>query len=322
MKKKNFISVGRLPDVLLGAAFCTAMLLPAGCSNDSETNVPDSNGRVPLKVTGSINVQTRAHDAQWDKDDQIGIYMYAAGTTTIAEDVTNIPYRKADTGNGFTPIPDGTTVYFPVNGNNVDFHAWYPYKDVGDSEWTADLANQTSQAALDLMTADAKSDTQAGGTTYNKDNPTVALDFGHRLTKLWLNIAPGTGISAGDLEGLKVELTRQWKTVIYDTELNMLGFTEELTTIPLLTAADGTFAEAILFPDDLTGKALTANRQLVFTLKSTNEVFRWDIPADKSFKAGDKNIYDITINRSSLDVTATISDWNKGNGAGEPGSAE
>ena len=320
MKNKNFISVGRLSGMLLGAAFCTAMLLPAGCSNDSETNAPDSNGRVPLKVTGSINVQTRAHDAQWDKDDQIGIYMYAAGTTTIAEDVTNIPYRKTDTGNGFTPV--ATTIYFPTDGSNVDFHTWYPYKDVGDSEWTADFANQTSQAALDLMTADAKSDTQEGGTAYNKDNPAVALNFSHRLTKLWLNIAPGTGISTEDLKGLKVELTRQWKAVIYDPEYDALGFTEELATIPLLTAADGTSAEAILFPDDLTHKPLNTGRQLIFTLKSTNEVFRWDIPADKSFNAVDKNIYDITINRSSLDVTATISDWNKGNGGGEPGSAE
>lgn len=322
MKKKNFISVGRLPDMLLGAAFCTAMLLPAGCSNDSETNAPDSNGRVPLKVTGCINVQTRAHDAQWDKGDQIGIYMYAAGTTSIAEGATNIPYRKADTGNGFAPVPDGTTIYFPIDGSNVDFHAWYPYQDVGSSEWTADLTNQNSQAALDLMTADAKSDTQEGGIAYNKENFTVALDFRHRLTKLQLNITPGSGISAGDLEGLKVELTRQWKTVTYDPGFDALGFTQEFAAIPLLTAADGTSAEAILFPDNLTHKPLNTGRQLVFTLKGTGEVFRWDIPTEKSFNAGDKNIYDITINRTALDVTATISDWNKGNDAGEPGSAE
>ena len=321
MKYKNFISVGRLPDVLLGAAFCTVMLLPAGCSNDNETNVPDSNGRVPLQVSGGINVQTRAHDALWDKDDQIGIYMYAAGTTTIAEGVNNIPYKLADAGNSKF-APSGTTIYFPTDGSNVDFHAWYPYSDVTAGAWTADLANQTSQAALDLMTADAKSDTQEGGTVYNKEHFTVALDFSHRLTKLQLNITPGTGIAATDLQNLKVELTQQWKTVSYDPEYEAIGFTEELTTIPLLTAADGTSAEAILFPDDLTKKPLNTGRQLVFTLKSTGEVFLWDIPAEKSFKAGDKNIYDITINRSSLDVTATISDWNKGNSEGEPGSAE
>lgn len=324
MKKKNFISAGRLPDVLLGAAFCTALFLPAGCAGDSETTMPDHEERVALQVTGCINVQTRAHDAQWDKGDLIGIYMYKAGTTTIAEGAENIPYRKADNGNGFAPTPDGTTIYFPVDGSNVNFHAWYPYKDVNDSDgkWTADLTDQSSQAALDLMTADAKSNTQAGGTVYNKDNPSVELDFQHRLTKLQLNIAPGKGISVRDLEGLEVELTQQWKAVIYDPESDAPGFIEELAIIPLLTAADGTSAEAILFPDDLTKQSPNTGRQLVFTLKSTGEVFRWDIPAAKSFNAGDKNIYNIIINRTALDVTATITDWNEGNGNGEPGSAE
>lgn len=322
MKKKNFTDAGRLSGMLLGAAFCTAMLLPAGCASDSETSEPDSNGRVPLKVTGCIDVQTRAHDAQWDKDDQIGIYMYKAGTGTIAEGATNIPYQKAAAGDGFAPIPDGTTIYFPTDGSNVDFYAWYPYTNVGSSGWTADLTKQSSQAALDLMTAGAKSDPQAGGAAYNKNNPTVALNFSHRLTKLWLNIAPGSGVSADELQDLKVELTKQWKTAIYEPEFDAIGFIEELATIPLLITADGTSAEAIFFPDDLTHKPLNTGRQLVFTLKSTNEVFRWDIPAEKSFNAGDKNIYNITINRTGLDVTATISDWNEGNGNGESGSAQ
>ena len=310
MKKKDFI----------GAALCTVMLLPAGCSNDSETNVPDSDGRVPLKVTGCIHVQTRAHDAQWDQDDQIGIYMYAAGTTTLAEGAANAPYAKADAGDGFAPV--STPIYFPIDGSNVDFHTWYPYEDVADGEWTADLTDQSSQAALDLMTADAKSSTQEGGTVYNKENPAVALNFRHRLTKLQLNITSGKGITPNDLKDLKVELTRQWKTVIYDPEYDALGYTEELSAITLPAKTDGTSSEAILFPDNLTGKALTTGRQLVFTLKGTDEKFYWDIPADKSFNAGEKNIYNIIINRTTLDVTASITDWNKGNGGGEPGSAE
>lgn len=318
MKKKNFISAGRMPGMLLGAALCAVMLLPAGCSNDNEKSMPDNDGRVALQVTGGIHVQTRAHDTEWNENDQIGIYMFAAGSTTALEGVENIPY-KTEKGDGIF-ASSGTAIYFPIDGSNVDFHAWYPYQDVAEM-WIADLADQRSQAALDLMTADAKSATEPGGTVYNKNQPAVCLNFNHRLTKLVLNITNGNSISADELKDLKVEITKQWQTATYDPDFDGFGFVETSATIALLTKADGKFAEAILFPDNLTHKDLTVGRQLVFTL-TTGEKFYWDIPDTKSFNAGEKNIYTISINRTGLEVTSKITDWTAGNGEGEPGSAE
>ena len=59
----------------------------------------------------------------------------------------------------------------------------------------------------------------------------------------------------------------------------------------------------------------------MFTL-TTGEVFHWDIPNTKSFNAGEKNIYTISINRTGLEVTSEITDWAAGNGNGETGSAQ
>lgn len=319
MKKRNFISAGRLPGMLLGAALCTVMLLPAGCSNDNEKSMPDNDGRVALQLTSGIHVQTRAHDTEWDENDQIGIYMFAAGSTTALEGMENIPYKTEHGTAAFAP--SGTAIYFPIDGSIVDFRAWYPYQDVAE-KWTADLANQTSQAALDLMTAHEKSNTEPGETVYNKNQPIVKLNFSHRLTKLELNITGGSGISADELKGLKVEITKQWKTATYNPDTDGLSFEEASADITLLTTADGKFAEAILFPDDLTKKDLTTGRQLVFTLKDTGETFYWNIPDTKSFNAGEKNIYTISINRTGLDVTSEITDWTPGNGKGEEGSAQ
>ncbi|WP_294606180.1 fimbrillin family protein [uncultured Bacteroides sp.] len=297
-----------------------ALILTAGCTNDNEGTDAPADGRVALQVTGGIHVQTRAHDTEWDKNDRIGIYMLKTGaeTETVLEGVENIPYQTEAGDGKFAPF--GTVIYFPIDGSNVDFRAWYPYEDVAE-KWTADLTDQSSQAALDLMTAHAKSNTEPGGTTYNKNQPVVKLNFSHRLTKLVLNIIGGNGVGTDELAGLKVEITKQWKTALYDPDIDGIGFDEASATITLLTKADGKFAEAILFPDDLTHKSLTTGRQLMFTL-STGEMFYWDIPNEKSFNAGEKNIYNITINRTGLDVTASISDWNQGNGGGEPGSAE
>lgn len=314
MEKKNIIKTG----VWLGMLLCAGVLLPTGCTNGGAPEDGNSDGRVALQVTGGIHVQTRAHDTKWDKNDPIGIYMFAAGSTTVLEGMENIPY-KTEAGDGMF-APSGTAIYFPIDGSNVDFRAWYPYQDVAE-KWTADLTDQSSQAALDLMTAHAKSNTEPGGTAYNKNQPKVKLNFSHRLTKLVLNITGGNGVGTDELAGLKVEITRQWKTALYDPDIDGIGFEEASADITLLTAADGKFAEAILFPDDLTHKSLTTERQLVFTL-TTGEVFHWDIPNTKSFNAGEKNIYTISINRTGLEVTSEITDWTAGNGNGETGSAQ
>lgn len=297
-----------------------ALALLAGCANDHEGTDAPADGRVALQLSGGIHVQTCAHDAAWDKNDRIGIYMLKTGTETeiVLGGVENIPYETKEGDGKFAP--SGTVIYFPVDGSNVDFRAWYPYQDAAET-WTADLTDQSSQAALDLMTAYANSSTEAGGTVYNKKQPKVGLDFSHRLTKLVLNITNGSGISDAELSGLKVEVTKQWKTATYAPDFDGIGLEKTVAGIALLTRADGTFAEAILFPDDLTGESPTKGRQLVFTF-TTGEVFYWNIPDTKSFNAGEKNIYDITINRTGLEVTASISDWNKGNGEGESGSAE
>ncbi len=308
--------------IWLGVLLCALALLPAGCSNDNEPVTDNSDGRVALQLTGGISVHTRAYDGAWDADDQIGIYMFAAGKEVIAEGAENIPYRLKK---GETKVfePAGTTIYFPVDGSNVDFRAWYPYANTGDKAWSADLRDQSSQKTLDLMTAEAKSDTGEGGTVYNKEQPKVKLLFNHQLTKLVVNIGSGAGISPADLEGLTVEITQQVSTAIYKPASRGLDYKEELVSIPLLTKADGTFAEAILFPDDLaTAYGTDRGRQMVFTLEKTGEKFYYDIDRNKSFNAGEKNIYHITVNRTELEVTAEIEDWAPGNNEGEPGSAE
>lgn len=310
------------PGIWLGLLLCALAFLPAGCSNDNELATDNPDGRVALQLTGGISIQTRAYDDTWDAGDHIGIYMYNAGKETIVEGAENIPYRlKKGETKAFEPA--GTTIYFPVDGSNVDFHAWYPCKDVAGGEWTANLKKQSSQKALDLMTAGVKSNTGKNGKVYNKEQPKVALEFHHRLTKLVVNIDNGVGISPADLKGLTMEITQQVSTAIYEPDYDALGYEEELVTIPLSMNADGTFAEAILFPDDLARAYGTdRGRQLVFTLKNTGEKFYYYINDNKSFNAGEKNIYHITVNRTGLEVTAEIEDWTEGNGDGNPGSAE
>lgn len=320
-KKRNFIrSTGGMPGVLSGAAICAALLLLAGCSKDNGMETPESDGRVALQVTSGI--ETRAIGTAWEKGDAIGIYMLEAGTTDISEEAENRRYSTADGTSTFATTA-GQTIYFPIDGGTVDFRAYYPHREtLTDGVMALDVSSQTDLPAIDLMTAKVASTKAA---PLDKNHPTVAFTFTHRLTKLELNITAGNGISASDLAGLKVEVTNQRTSGNYDPQFEAFGVSSDpVQTVKMNTSADGTLAQAILLPTTAADgiNPIVAGREFIFTLKATGEVFRWSVPDDKGFLAGDRNIYNITINRTSLIVTATIEDWNSGNGSGDNGSAE
>lgn len=287
-----------------------ALLLLAGCSNDNEgAATPEGDGRVALEVSSGI--ESRAYDNKWESDDAIGIYMLKTGTATISEGAENRRYFTADGGSAFTATTE-QTIYFPLDGSKVDFIAYYPYqKNLTKGAFTLDISTQTDLSAIDLMTAGTKT-TEAE--PLDKNHYKVHFKFAHRLTKLELNIGTGRGITTEDLKGLKVEVTKQRTSGSYDPQFETFGVdSEPVQTVELNTNAGGTLAQAILLPTTAADgiNPIVTRREFLFTLKSTGEVFRWSVPDDKSFERGDKNIYNITINRSGVEVTATIEKWNE-----------
>lgn len=287
-----------------------ALLLLAGCSNDNEgAATPEGDGRVALEVSSGI--ESRAYDNKWESDDAIGIYMLKTGTATISEGAENRRYFTADGGSAFTATTE-QTIYFPLDGSKVDFIAYYPYqKTLTNGAFTLDISTQTDLSAIDLMTAGTKT-TEAE--PLDKNHYKVQFKFAHRLTKLELNIGTGRGITTEDLKGLKVEVTKQRTSGSYDPQFETFGVdSEPVQTVELNTNAGGTLAQAILLPTTAADgiNPIVTGREFLFTLKSTGEVFRWSVPDDKSFERGDKNIYNITINRSGVEVTATIEKWNE-----------
>lgn len=290
--------------------FALPVMLMSACGSEEVTQVA-INQKVPLQVTSGI--LTRAVGSQWQKDDAIGIFMLKAGSASISESAVNRRYTTSDGSTSFAATSD-QTIYYPIDGSQVDFAAYYPQQTLTDGVMTLDVSSQSSLPAIDVMYAETASTTVA---PLDKDHPQVAFNFSHRLTKLELTIAPGKGLQASDLEGLKVEITNQRTHGSYYPLID--GIDIEATpvqTVVLNTNAGGTASEAILLPatsaTDIS--PVVQGRELLFTLAATGEVFRWAIPDTKYFNQGDRNIYNITINRTGVDVTATISDWNTENG--------
>lgn len=282
----------------------------AGCSNDE--NLPATDERVALQVTSGI--QTRAYDNQWETGDRIGIFQLKDGTLDTYK---NIPYQTTDGTGTFTPYTQGggEYIYMPEDGSKRDFIAYYPWSGSMSKDnpiYMIDLSQQDVQKNLDFMMADKVTDR-------SRTDYTAAFQFNHKLVKIKMTIKAGAGI---DLTGLKVSLTRQPLNgqfhLLTDTEV--IPSIDAPQTMELNVNSDGTSAEAIVFPSENYN-----GMQFDFETK-TGGSYSWTLANSnanpKKFVAGCEYVYDITINRMSLEVTATINNWEPGNGQGDTGVAD
>ena len=287
----------------------------SACNNEEITPNPDA--RVALQVTSGI--QTRAYDDQWEKGDEIGIFGFTQGDAP-AQAHTNVRYVTTGGDGAFTP--DGTTIYLPTDGSSLDFVAYYPYTvayyphttDLENGIYTVDVENQSDQSTIDLMAADTQ--------TADRINNTVTFNFKHKLSKIVLTFKPGDGMALSELTGMKVQLTNQQTLATFDVtqpDGEVVVGTNTPATLTLNTTDDGMSSEGIVLPS-----ANFDSMTLHLELEDGGSFFNWDLNNSKAdkFEAGKKYVYDITVNRSGLGVTATITDWTPGNGEnGEQGEA-
>lgn len=276
-----------------------AATLLGSCSTDGEAPTqPDGTARTPIIFTGNVTNDARAAGTAWEKDDAIGIYMLATGTTDIAEEAENRKYTTPAADGKFTPAEASQAVYFPVDESvKVDFIAYYPHTaPLADNIYKVDVSVQTSPAAIDLLRSDKVA-------VKDKTTSGVDLTFIHRLSRVEVNVIAGTGFTDADLQGLGITLSKQLTKADYKV------LTDELTPVTgsgdkeISLLLDGTAASAIILPQDG-----TAGRVLTFNMKS-NPTFTYSIPADKTFLSGKKTIYNITLALTGVEVTTTIEPW-------------
>ena len=277
-----------------------AALMMAGCNNEVDEQVMDSK-RVPLQINGNINMlMTRAADDHWDKDDAIGVYMVNADNS-IVDEVSNYRYTVIDKDNGnFSPDGEANTAYFPEGGEAVNVVAYYPHGDVVDNKLSLDLANQDVQPKIDLMAAKA--------TNASKSNPTINLEFKHRLTKLSFEIEGNV-----NTDGIEATISNQYTKIQYDILNDKLLIADENKQEIAMKYWNNNsrFTEAIVLPN---GEGNAAeDRKLTFKLKEKE--FNGAIGKDTKFEAGKKYIYKVKFEQTSsgnINVSITgvsIKNW-------------
>ena len=230
------------------SAVALAALLLAACQSEEEN--PQTDTRVALQVTSGI--QTRAYDATWEENDPIGIFGNTQ-TETPMEWSNNVQYVTV-TGDGtFAPAQGEVPIYLPIDGTAVDFVAYYPYtKTLADGVYTVDVTDQSIQKNIDLMAASKQ--------TTDRISHSVAFNFKHKLSKIYLTFKAGEDMTTADLAGMTVQLTGQQTQATFDVtqpESEVSVTTGNPATLNLQTSTDGTSAEGIVLPsDDYSGMTL------------------------------------------------------------------
>lgn len=283
--------------------------------NKADDSAGIDDARTPLQVSSSIS--TRAYDNRWEANDAIGIYAFRHGTTEIVDPIyANVEYLTDTKGTQGRFTPSERVIYLPANDESYDFVAYYPFSaTIGEEGYTVDVSDQSSQKEIDLMAASVQSARESA--------PQVNFSFIHKLSKVNVTLTPGSGMTADDLQGLRVEFTEQPAQGRFDvtrpgSAVEPVSGTK--TAIALSVNGAGTFAEGIVLPSKNYD-----GMEMHIRLKDGKSLFTW--PLNKAehatrFEEGRKYVYTVRINRTDLTVTGQIDDWLPGNGAdGESGTA-
>ena len=280
--------------------FALALLAGAMVSCSTEDTAPSTqNDKVSVQFTGGISVSTRAAGVAWADGDKIGIFMIEAGKTlsadAISEGVDNVCYQS-NGSKAFSPISGGKTIFFPIDGD-VDFYSYYPHTTVSDYKVALNVADQTSQEAIDFMYAQTKG--------CHKSIPQVELKFNHMLSNLVLNVQPGNGLTEDDLNKLKVTIKDQNTTATFNLADGVISGEGNPANIQMKTVKVGKKYEAILLPTKST------TREIEFDLDNGHDApFVWTMATD--LKGG--NLYNYTtvkLTRTGVELSGTIKPWNE-----------
>lgn len=267
---------------LLGIMLSLGIL--QSCQNDETNIIQNEVNNKGITFSSIIDdaQNSRAYDTSWEANDVIGVFMLANSDKNVLD--TNIPYVTSK-GDGYF-VSQNSPIYYP--DGPVDFIAYYPYSGaINDhTNYLIDLSNQTKQNAIDLMTA-------VNLTGRQLTSPQGNLQFKHLLAKLVLNLNSTSGSS---LKGIKASISGLKVKGTANLSNGSITPSGEVTTFSLFINEEATQAEAILLPQDLSGK-------LKIKLELNGQSKEIETEISGSIEKGYKYIYNVNVNYQGGEIT-------------------
>ena len=272
---------------------------------------------VPEAQTASPHTRTTIDangNAVWTKGDAVGVFMMSTGGTTPAHIISGAENRKYTVNHTTGELtPAGSPIFYPGQGA-VDFVAYYPYKakGTGDGEFTEEyqrtipVTDQSDPASIDLLRAEAGN--------RNETQIPVDLTFSHVMSKIKLNIIPGSGLSTLAADKITaVTLVGMPASVTFDplADLCIPGNAGNIVARRESAPSDGaavSFTALIPGHSGAGAKTVFAGRRIVVTVDGVD--YTTNLPDADSFTANDMYVYPVTVEKTGITLGEyTLAKW-------------
>ena len=343
MELKNFFAWSSRRTLMGGLTF-SLMGIATSCSSEDSPVEPGVDPSQPITFITNISddsdaVSTRANNGTWEADDRVGIFMLdASGKLSKAHHKANKQYKIESYETTKWKLVSVDALYYPVDGSDVHFTAYYPYSASVEATGTAGdqtpgtyavtLGTQSSTKTFDLLY-------HKGSTSYSKANSSVipSMEFKHQLSKVIINVKKSTEMSGADLTGIVIKINNIPTSATFDLATGTLsnwgaggtaGSKGEVTTnVTTTTTNYDRTHEAIIVPHTSVNETVYSGRTITFAFKDPDKVdvtLTYKIPDTnttanpnttyKAFSPEKKTIYNFTLTRNEIKVeNVTVVDW-------------
>lgn len=335
----------------------TATLCLAACGDRLNVS-PSGPGTVPIRIGAAISgaPATRANaqniqSTELAAGQTVGVYIYFKDAKTT--DVTysygykNLEYTVSGTSGDLALVTAANQPYFPeLKTQNVDIYAFSPRTGV----YTATTDELSILTAQDVFATEADQTTEANykasdfvwGKKADVTNGTataVEVVMDHMLSKINVNVAPGTGMTLAKLDKAKVTIndvvllgTVDFTTGAVTLRTAATGQTLTLSsaidqsvtttfgTSPTYTAAT---TSAVIIPQTIAASATPTSPVNIITIQlwdpnantgagGYTSTYNVKATTPMTFAAKTVYTYNIVVSTQGISLTTTINDWTTG----------
>ena len=310
---------------------------------------------VPIQLGTSMEIATRSTSqtlqaTELESGTTVGVYIYHNGTTTSASTsygYKNLAYTVSGTSGDLALVTATDQPYFPQDkSKTLDIYAFAPrtgvYTSTGElsslsgQDVFATTADQTADA--DYRASDFVWGKAAAVTFATASAGSIEIPLKHKLSKININIAPGTGMALANLAHARIKLngvilqgTVNFTTGAVSPRSSVTTTSSVTLTSSASTSATKTFTSGGNSYTGCTSSAVIIP-QTIAASTSFITVELWDgsayttpynvtTSAATTFAAETEYTYNIIVNSQGLTLTTTIADWTSG-GSAITGTAE